>query len=634
MTTTKPKAPAQTSRRHPKFSFVGLIIDLLLVAIAVGLWFAVSRAPTWLAEVLSDAFAARFVNEIRLACFALAIIFAAAAGLRLQMRFLLPAVMKVLSTADVIAERKWKTLPVHVVFNAIVLGGFYLAFSDAFSLKLALIYLACYFVLQVGLFRLARTWATHAWIAAAHLRAKKSSFLTAIGFLAMFAVCLSSCSLTTTLSIFGGFRHDLRQKILANTAHIVVDEQPEGEAARDATSRTLITNWTALQDAIRDQPGVTGASPIVEGEVMISSATQQAGAVVRGVPPDSFETVSDVPKNIRRGEYRYFKKPSSLPDSIWHLANPASAGGSVFDLDAGSKPHDAGVDETSDAADGGAEQPVTTTTPSKKATPVLLIGEEMARTLRVFVGDEVTLVTPFGTLGPSGPLPKSRTFKVAGIFYTGMYEFDMKHVYTSLVDAQRFFGLGDAVHAVEGRVEEPLEVIPTRKNLQARLSKLDPSHHYRVRDWQDQNRTLFGALALEKLAIFIVLTIAIAVAGFCILCTMLLMIQEKRSEVGVMRAIGANARDIVKVFVIEGVVLGLIGTAFGLEGGFLLGFAMQNLGIGMDPGVYYIDRLPVHMDPSEFALVGAAATIVCVLATFAPAWLATLNRPIDAIREL
>ncbi len=579
---------------------MGILLDLLFVGLAVALWSSVGDATDWLAKILPEQNIARFANLIRLLWFALAIVFAAAAGLRLQSRFLIPVLMNALSRAG-----------------------------------------------------------THAWIAAAHLRSKKSSFLTAIGFLAMFAVCLSSCSLTTTLSIFGGFRHDLRQKILANTAHIIVDEQPEGEASRDASSRTLIENWSSLHKAIRDHPGVTGAAPVVEGEVMISSATQQAGAVMRGVPPDQLASVSDVPKNIRRGDYKYFKDPASLPASIWRLASPGDPSrGSIFDLesdDAGAKSGgDAGV--VSDAGPTHGRSPPTR--PEKKVPPVLLMGEEMARTLRVFVGDEVTLVTPFGTLGPSGPLPKSRTFRVAGIFYTGMYEFDMKHVYTSLEDGQRFLGLGDNIHSVEGRVAEPLEVIPIRKSLEEALqgkrdelsggrtrsgnSQIDGSggatseepKALRVRDWQDQNRTLFGALALEKLAIFIVLTIAIAVAGFCIVCTMLLMIQEKRSEVGVMRAIGAGKPDILKVFLIEGLVLGLVGTVFGLEGGFLLGFAMQNLGVAMDPGVYYIDRLPVHMDAGEFALVGTAATVVCVLATMAPAWLATINRPIDAIREL
>jgi lipoprotein-releasing system permease protein len=204
----------------------------------------------------------------------------------------------------------------------------------------------------------------------------------------------------------------------------------------------------------------------------------------------------------------------------------------------------------------------------------------------------------------------------------------MKFTYVALETAQSFLNMGDAVTGVEVRVGDieraPLAAAAIRRTLAAR--------GVRVRDWQELNSRLFGALALEKLAMFVALGIAILVASFCIAGTLTLMVQEKGREVAILKAMGTSDRAVVGVFVIEGGLIGALGAALGLFLGYMVCFAAEHFGIRMNPEVYYIDRLPVHVDGTEFALTGIASVLVCLVITIYPALLASRLRPVDALR--
>jgi lipoprotein-releasing system permease protein len=264
----------------------------------------------------------------------------------------------------------------------------------------------------------------------------------------------------------------------------------------------------------------------------------------------------------------------------------------------------------------------------REVLPGIIIGQELARALRLYLGDEVNVVAPLGALGPSGPTPKARAFRVAGIFYSGMYEYDMKFTYVALGTAQRFLNVDHAISGLEIKVQNVEAAPAIAAHLRARLQRPD----LRVRDWQELNSQLFGALALEKLAMFVALGVAILVASFCIAGTLTLMVQEKGREVAILKAMGTSDRTIVGVFVVEGGLIGVFGAALGLFLGYMACFAAEHFGIRMNPEVYYIDRLPVHIDPTEFALTGIAAIAICLLVTIYPALLASRLRPVDALR--
>ncbi|MFT3922392.1 MAG: ABC transporter permease [Myxococcales bacterium] len=496
-------------------------------------------------------------------------------------------------------------------------------------------------------------------VAARHLRAKKSGFLAAISFLSILAVSVSSCALTTTLSVMGGFRQDLKRKILGNNAHIVVD-QPNGK----------IGTFEPLVETTRGVADVKGVSPYVTGEVMISSASNLAGAVLRGIDVSQIGQVSDLPQNMKVGSLDYLSHPekllrlpaTQLGVSILPKVTRANSESEtdrqkaarltrelrdILGADAGLDPIE-GLDEEEEEEEEETEaaallapkpgtpeveQPhVEGAQPSVvsagSSLPGIVVGQELARSLRLYLGDEVNVVTPLGDLGPTGPMPKSRAFRVAGIFYSGMYEYDMKFAYVTLEAAQKFLGAPSAISGIEVTVNEPERARETAARIEKALARPD----LRVRGWEELNKNLFGALALEKLAMFIALGLTILVASFCIFSTLTLMVQEKGREVAVLKAMGAADRAIVSIFVLEGTMIAVLGSFMGLAMGYVMCFAMEHFGVRLNPEVYYIDRLPVHTDGSEFFTVGLAAMLVCVIVTIYPAKLASRLQPVDALR--
>jgi len=435
-------------------------------------------------------------------------------------------------------------------------------------------------------------------VAARHLRAKKTGFLAASGTLSILAVAVSSCMLISVLSVMGGFRADLKKKILGNHAHIVIDK-----------AFHELDDWQPLLRRIRETEGVVGATPFLQVEVMVSSLSNRAGAILRGIDPKTVSEVTDLAHNMTHGKLEYLQHPDRILDS------------SIDTTEGG--PLDAMIQDAERAAARGVPDEA-----KEDAMPGLIVGQELARALRLVVGDRVTVVSPRGDLGPTGPIPRTRPFRIAGIFYSGMYEYDMKHAYIDLGVAQRFLRSEGRISGIEVKAQD-VERAPA---LAAELASTIGRNELRVRDWKMMNQQLFGALALEKLAMFITLGIAILIAGFSVFGTLTLLVQEKRREVGILKAMGTSARGVIRIFVIEGLLIGAAGGLMGLGLGFVLTFAAEHFGIRMNPEVYYIDKLPVHLDPTEFALVGAATVVVCLAATLFPAYQASRVRPVDALR--
>jgi len=449
-------------------------------------------------------------------------------------------------------------------------------------------------------------------IAARHLRAKKSGFIGAIAVLSILAVSVSSCALATTLSVMGGFRSDLRRKIIGNSAHITID-RADGP----------FENWSPVAGNVKRQPGVVALTPVVRGEVMVSSATNLAGAIMRGVDSRTAPLVIDLERNLIEGKLRYLDHPEAIPSNLEQLPDDL---GPALDDDATRRNPRGLQQERSEAEE------------SAPVLPGVIVGKELARSLRLAFGDELNVVSPLGSLGPTGPIPKSRAFRVAGIFYSGMYEYDVKTLYVSKATAQSFLNLNQGVTSLEVRttdLEKAPQIASAIRN-EFKNNALKGSapvwRELRVRDWKELNKTLFGALALEKLAMFIALGIAVLVASFCIIGTLTLMVQEKGPAIGVLKALGADDRTVIRIFMLEGLLIGVFGALSGLGLGYVVCFFAKHFGVRMNPEVYYIDRLPIHIDPWEFMLVGLAAALVSLIVTIYPSLLASRIRPVEALR--
>jgi lipoprotein-releasing system permease protein len=445
------------------------------------------------------------------------------------------------------------------------------------------------------------------FVGARHVRSQKSGFLTVISVLSICGVALSSCALSSVVSVMGGFSQDLKRKILGNNAHIVIDTESAAPWA----------DYDTVLNTVRLVPGVVAATPVVHGEVMISSPSNLAGVIVRGVDPGSIGTVIELPNDIEVGKFTYLENP----DKLRHL--PADE---VIGIGPGGEQYLKGTELPGfpDDLDPSVREALATAPPR----PAIIIGRELAKTLHVYVGDEVTLVSPLGDLGPMGVMPRTKKFRVAAIFFSGMYEYDASHVYTTMQDAESYFVMENKISVIDVKVEDAERADVITPLVEAAIARPD----LRVRDWREMNKNLFSALKLERLATFIILSIAIMVASFCIICTLLLMVTEKGKEIAILKAIGASDSAILRTFMTEGMIIGGIGTVFGVATGLGLCAGLSWFGLRLDPDVYYIDRLPISVNGWDFFTVAVSALTICTLATLYPARAASKLRPVDGLR--
>lgn len=260
--------------------------------------------------------------------------------------------------------------------------------------------------------------------------------------------------------------------------------------------------------------------------------------------------------------------------------------------------------------------------------PTVALGRELARSLGVFIGDTVTAISPRGAVTAVGTIPKMRPLRVVAIFEIGLYDYDAALAYTSLATAQQFADLGTRVSGVEVRVTDAYDA----RRISGEIGKT-LGVPYWSRDWTEMNRNLFAAIQLEKTAMFVILTLIICVAAFAIISHLILMVAEKRREIGVLRALGASARSITLVFMAEGVLIGLVGTVVGTALGVLIGLVQDRYHIVKIPGdVYQLSELPMKMHPAELALIALAAIVLSFLATLYPSRQAARLDPVEVLR--
>jgi lipoprotein-releasing system permease protein len=429
-------------------------------------------------------------------------------------------------------------------------------------------------------------------------------------------VAIGAWALTVVLSVMSGFEGDLKSKILGTRSHGMVMKYGQND----------FPEWRQVRQQVLAVPGITGATPFLYNEVMLSAEQNLTGAVVEGVDPTSVGSVIDLPRTIQEGKLEYLVHPEAIP-----VPPDAAARRSIEELPAeplpGAKSRPGEATSTTVRPDRGEAK--SRDASANKVLPGIAIGRELARGLRVFVGDTINVISPLGDLGPAGPQPKSRPFRVGAVFYTGMYEYDSKFAYIELGEAQRFFGAGDSVTGLEVKVRE---VDAARPVLRRVLSALE-GYPYRVKDWGELNRNLFSALMMEKVVMAIILGFIVLVASFIIVATLIMQVLDKRREIAVLKSMGAGEPSVMKIFVAEGLVIGAIGTAFGLLLGFGTCLLIEKVGIPLDPEVYYISNLPVRMNPAEFALVALLALALSYLATIYPASKASRLEPVEGLRS-
>jgi lipoprotein-releasing system permease protein len=401
-------------------------------------------------------------------------------------------------------------------------------------------------------------------------------------------------ALIIVLSVMSGFEADLQSKILGTNAHVVVMKY---------TDNGSMPEYAEVVTKAREIRGVIGVTPFIFGQVMIASEGNVDGTIIKGIDPASVGQVTDLPRNVLPGgSIDWLSTPASIPVRKPLRQEEAAA-----------------ADDPLIKRRSGGEEPV---------FPGILLGRELAASLRVVVGDRVTVISPLGGgMGPTGPVPRSRAFRVAGIFYSGMYEYDSKFAYVSLTEAQSFLDVKGAT-GVELKVAD---VDDARRVAGSVLQALD-GYPYRTKDWGEMNRNLFSALRLEKLVMGIILTIIIIVAAGLIVATVTMLVLEKRKEISVLKALGVPDSGVVKIFLAEGLQIGLAGGLLGLLSGLAWCLFIEKVGLRLDPQVYYIHALPVKVEPLQTALAVVIAVLVSYLASVYPALRASRVEPVEGLK--
>jgi len=457
----------------------------------------------------------------------------------------------------------------------------------------------------------------YGFIAVRHMRGVRKGSVTAISVLAVVGVSASSCQLTTVLSIMGGFSNDLKQKIISTNAHVVVDSA-SGDLG-DASGKGH-GDWRRVVEDVRAVEGVVAATPVVKGEAMMNARTNNHGILILGIDPKTFGGVSPVLRRLDTGKIEYIENPQALFDEV--RARRAR----LFGLKPlGADPQDAGPSAAPPSSDRFSAPVVG---PKQRVLAAVVVGRELADAMRLYLGDEVNIISPLGDIGPTGPIPKSRPFRVAGVFFSGMYEFDSLYAYTSLEAAQKFLRKGDRISEIHVAVADAERADVVAANISKALGG-----EQRVRPWQEINASLFSALKLEKIVMFIFLSVAILVASFCIVATLSMLVLKKGPEISMLMTLGTTEGAVRRVFWFEGFLVGIVGTICGLASGAGLCLSMKIFGLPIDPEVWYIDKLPVEISGIEFLFVGIASFVITQIATLYPTHMAAGLNPVEGLKN-
>ena len=395
---------------------------------------------------------------------------------------------------------------------------------------------------------------------------RRSGVISVIGLIAIGGVFVGVAALVIVMSVMSGLQRDLRDKILTNTPHLLIQKY----------NSQPISDYQEVIETLRGTPGITGAAPFIYTEGIIGHGRgRNEGAVIRGVDPNLEDHVSDAHRQIASGRYDLLQAP---------------------------------------------DEPY----------PKIVIGYLLADRLGAFPGDTLTLTTPeAATVSPlHGMVPKLQKFILAGTFKSGLFEYDSKFVYASLPAIQEYLEAGDIAYGISARVSD---IWDARDIGERGVGQLEGPYY--ATTWIELNQPLFSALKLEKRAMFIILVLIVLVAAFNIISTLTMIVMDKTKEIGILRSMGMQSRAIRRIFVYQGALIGVVGTGLGLLVGLAAAFLLARYRFISLPGdVYFIDTLPVSIEPFNLSLIVIASLVICLIATLYPAIQAARMTPVDAIR--
>ncbi|MGA2374154.1 MAG: FtsX-like permease family protein [Candidatus Sulfotelmatobacter sp.] len=432
------------------------------------------------------------------------------------------------------------------------------------------------------------------FIATRYLRAKRrQAFIGIITGISIAGVAAGVASLIVALAINNGFRQDLQDRLIGSSSHISLLR-----IADDG-----IKDWPPLLERLSRQPHVVAAAPAIFEQVLISRGPRARGAVLKGMIPAYERKVGDLLSTVKEGSAAALDEPAPEPEKN-HVGTAAAP-------------------PTEDLPDS-----LATIRARVDAMPPIILGKDMADNLGATVGSVVLVTSPQGELTPFGMVPKYSRFRVAGIFNSGFYDYDASWAFTRLSDAQRLFGLGDLISVIEFKVDDIYSADQVARQLEEAAGS-----GFMTTNWKEQNKALFHALNMERLVTYITVGLIVFVAALNILISLIMMVMEKTKDIAVLMSMGTRKSQVRNIFIAQGVLIGVIGTAIGL----LLGYAISYAGghyhlISLSPEVYSIDYVPFAPRLKDGLWVVLVAVGISFVATLYPSWSAGKTLPAEALR--
>jgi lipoprotein-releasing system permease protein len=444
------------------------------------------------------------------------------------------------------------------------------------------------------------------FVASRYLRAKRrQAVIGVITGISIAGVAAGVASLVVALAINNGFRQDLQDRLLGSTSHInLLRIQSDG-----------IKDWRPLMDRLSKEPHIVASAPAIYEQVLISRGPRARGAVLKGMIPSEENKVSDLLKTVVIGS------ANGLEDS------PERVG-------PGLRPSEGGASGTPGATAGEGARATQSPTDLQglanriAAMPPIILGKDMADELAATMGSIVLVTSPQGELTPFGMVPKYNRFRVVGIFNSGFYDYDSSWAFTRLSDAQQLFGLGDLVSVIEFKVDDIYQAEQISRQLEQAAGK-----GFMATNWMEQNKALFRALRLERLVTFITIGLIVFVAALNILISLTMMVMEKTRDIAVLISMGTRKSQVRRIFIAQGVLIGVVGTAIGLVLGYALSWAGGHYHLlSLAPEVYSIDYVPFAPRAMDGVLVALVAIGISLVATVYPSWSAARILPAEALR--
>ncbi|MDR3764923.1 MAG: ABC transporter permease [Acidobacteriota bacterium] len=452
------------------------------------------------------------------------------------------------------------------------------------------------------------------FIAARYLRAKRrQAVIGVITLISVLGVAAGVASLIIALAINNGFRQDLQQRLLGSTSHVnLMRVQNDG-----------IDNWQQLSSQLEKLPHVKAAAPAIYEQVLISRGARAGGGIIKGIVPQDERRVSSLLQSVHEG---------SVQPLIDAQQRAEQGGAEAAQDDAAQSDLSAGNAATGNGAPGNAAagNPSSLAAASARiaAMPPIVLGKDLAATLGATVGSVVLVTSPQGELTPFGMVPRYMRFKVVGIMESGFYDYDSTWALCSLADSQRLFSLGDTASVLEFKVDDIYQAEAIGKEIEQAAGK-----GYQTTNWMEQNRALFRALRLERVVTFITIGLIVFVAALNILISLIMMVMEKTRDIAVLVSMGARREQVRRIFIWQGLLIGILGTSIGLVVGYSLAFLAGHYHwISLSAEVYAIDYVPFAPRAMDALLVALVSLGVSFVATVYPSHSAARVLPAEALR--